>query len=148
MGNIQGEPSEEDSNNPSGYTIVRDPTKDKYNRGHIIIPYTQGLGQSIKKISRKYCIKTYFKGNRTIKKILVKPKNKDPLDRKSRAIYWYHCGELTCDEEYIETSRTFGERYKKHLKEPSPIYGHSNQSEHSTSPDNFTIIWREDHGLP
>ena len=53
-----------------------------------------------------------------------------------------------CDEEYIgEISRTFEERYKEHLKEPSPIYGHNNQLGHSTNPDNFAIIWREDHDL-
>ena len=33
------------------------------------------------------------------------------------------------------------------MKEPSPIHGHSSQSEHNTSPDNFTIVGREDHGL-
>ena len=63
------------------------PTKNKYNKGHIVIPYTQGLGDSIKKICRKYGIHAHFKGNRTIKEILVKPKGKDPLDRKSGAIY-------------------------------------------------------------
>ena len=51
-------------------------------------------------------------------------------------------------EEYIgETLRTSGERYKEHLKEPSLIYGHNNISGHSSNPDNFTIIGREDHGL-
>ena len=34
-----------------------------------------------------------------------------------------------------------------HLKEPSPVYGHSHYSGHSTNPDNFTIKGREDHGL-
>ena len=87
---------------------------------------------------KKYCIQTHFKGNRTIKNILVKPKDKDHLDRKSKVIYWYQCGELVCNREYKgEISR---ERYKEHLKEPSPIYGHSNTSGHSTNPDNFTII--------
>ena len=67
---------------------------------------------------------------------------------KSGAIYCYQCGELTCNVEYIgETSRTFEERYKKHLKEPSPIHEHSSQSAYNTNPDNFTIIEREDHGL-
>ena len=80
--------------------------------------------------------------------ILVKPKGKDPFDKKSGAIYWYQCGELTCDEEYIgETSRIFGERYKEHLKEPSLIHGHRSQSGHSTNPDNFIFIGRENHGL-
>ena len=65
-----------------------------------------------------------------------------------KVIYWYQYGELACDEEYIgELSRTFGERYKEHLKDPSPIYGHSNISGPSTNPDNFTTIGREEHGL-
>ena len=64
------------------------------------------------------------------------------------AIYWYQCGELTCNEEYIgETSRTFGEKFKEHLKDPLPIHVHSTQTGHSTTPDNFNIIGREDHGL-
>ena len=39
------------------------------------------MGKSIKNICRKYG--THFKRNRTIRSILVKPKDKDPLDRKS-----------------------------------------------------------------
>ena len=93
-------------------------------------------------------IQTPFKGNKTIKQILDKPKDKDPLDRRRGAIYWYQCRELACNEENIgETSGTFGESYKEHLKEPSPIYGHSSQSGHRLNPDNFTITGREDHGL-
>ena len=51
----------------------------------------------------------------------LSPKDKDPMVNKSRAIYWFQCGDLTCNDEYIgQTSRTFGERFKEHLKEPSP----------------------------
>ena len=93
-------------------------------------------------------VSTHFKGNRTIKQILVMAKDKDPMDKKSESICWYQYREHTCDEEYIgETFRTFAERFKKHLKEPSPIHVHSTQTEHSTSPDSFNIIGREDHGL-
>ena len=60
MGNIQWEHSKEDINNPSGNTTERDSTKDKYNKEHIVIPYTWGLGESIKKICRKYDIQTHF----------------------------------------------------------------------------------------
>ena len=53
-----------------------------------------------------------------------------------------------CNEEYIwEISRIFGERFKECLKELSPIHAHSTQTGHSTTPDNFYIIGREDHGL-
>ena len=59
------------------------------NKGHIVIPYTQGLCESIKKISGRYGIQTYFKGGRTIKNLLVSPKDKDPMVNQSGAIYWY-----------------------------------------------------------
>ena len=78
MGNTQIEPSEEDNNNSSDDTTGRDPNKEKYSKGHIVMPYTPGLGESIKKICRKYGIQTHFKSNRTIKEILVKPKDKNP----------------------------------------------------------------------
>ena len=80
--------------------------------------------------------------------MLVKPKDKDPIDRKRGAIYWYQCGEFVCDDQCIrETSRIFGERHKEHLSEPSPIHAYSTQTGHSTNPENFNIIGREDHGL-
>ena len=61
---------------------------------------------------------------------------------KGGAIYWFQCGDLTCDDEYIgEMSRTFGERFKEHLKHPSPIHHHSNTG-HPTSQENFQIIGR------
>ena len=51
--------------------------------GHIVIPYVQGLGESIKCTCLKYGIRTQFKGNRTLKQILVKPKDMDPEEKKS-----------------------------------------------------------------
>ena len=56
--------------------------------------------------------------------------------------------DIACDDEYIgETSRTFGERFKKHLKDPSPIHHHSNNTGHPTSQNNFQVIGREGHDL-
>ena len=70
------------------------------------------------------------------------------MENKSGAIYWFQCGYFACDEEYIvETSRTFGERFKENLKEPSPIHNHSNNTGHITTQGNFQIIGREDHGI-
>ena len=55
---------------------------------------------------------------------------------------------MKCDEEYIgESSRTFGERFREHLKPPSPIYGHCNITGHTTSLENFSIVGREDQNL-
>ena len=117
-------------------------------KGHIVIPYTQGLCESIKRICGRYGIQTHFKGGTTIKNLLVSPKDKDPMVNQSSAIYWYQCGDLGCDDEYIgETSRTFGERYKEHLKAPSAIHHHSTITGHTTNHNNFQIIGREGHNL-
>ena len=86
-------------------------TNEVKTKGHITIPYTQGLHESIKKICGRYGIQTHFKGSNTISNILVSPKDGDPIVSKSGAIFWLQCGDLSCDDEYIgETSRTFGER--------------------------------------
>ena len=113
-------------------------------RGHIVIPYAQGLCKGITKICGRYGIQTHFKDNNTIKNLLVSPKDKYPMANKSGVIYWFQCGALTCDGEYIgETSRTFGERFKEHLKDPSPIHHHSSNTGHPTTQHNFQIIGSE-----
>ena len=62
--------------------------------------------------------------------------------------YSYCCGEIDCNEEYTgESGRTFGERFKEHLKTPSPIFTHQNTSGHITSIDNFKIIGREENSV-
>ena len=76
--NSNAGPREEDSNIPSSNSVGRDHTKDKHNKGHIVIPYTQGLGDSIMKMYSKCGIQTHFKGNKTIKQMLVKLTDKDP----------------------------------------------------------------------
>ena len=58
-------------------------------------PSPKGLCESIK-ICSKYGIHTHFRGNRIIKNILVSPKDKDPIENKSGAIYLLQCGKLAC----------------------------------------------------
>ena len=55
-------------------------------KGHIVIPYTQGLCESIKRICGRYGIQTHFKGGKTIKNLLVSPKDKDPMLNQSGTI--------------------------------------------------------------
>ena len=137
-----------DGANNQGTAGAQPATKEVKTKGHIVIPYIPGLCESIKKICGRYGIQIYFKGSNTIRNILVSPKDKDPMVNKSRAIYWFQCGDLSCDDEYIgETSRTFNERYKEHLKDPSPIHQHSNHTGHPTSHNNFQIIGMEGHSL-
>ena len=133
--------------NTQGTTCALPTTNGVKTKVHVVIPYTQGLCKGIKMICSRYGIQTHFKGNSTIKNLLVSPRTRTPWKGKVGPLLvpiW----DLACDEEYIgETSRTFGERFKEHLKEPSAIYNHNNNTGHPTTQDSFQIIGRKGHGI-
>ena len=84
----------------------------------MVVPYPQGISKSFRSICKKYGIQVYFMGGKAIKNLLVSPKDKDNIKKKSDVIYWF---------------RTFEGRYKEHLKAPSPIHEHQNSTGHITS---------------
>ena len=143
-GNTHADNTSQDTNTSYGNSQTSTTSGGRLNMGHIVIPYVQSLGESIKCTCTKYGIQTYLRGNRTLKQILVRSKGKDPKEKKSGVIYSYQCGAIDCGEEYIsETSRTLGERYKEHLMEPSLIQAHSRLTGHQLCQDKFNIIGRE-----
>ena len=117
-------------------------------KSYMVLPYVKGLSESMKNVCKKHGIQTYFRGGNTIKSLLLTPKDKDHISKKSGIIYRFKYNRVDCNDEYIwESSRTFGERYKEHLKAPSPIYDHHNITGHETSIENFSIVGREDQNL-
>ena len=115
---------------------------------YIVVPYYKGLSESLKRTCKKYGMQVYFKGGNTIRNLLMAPKEKDPMLKKSGVIYRYKCDRVECDEEYIgKSSRIFGERFKEHQKAPSPIFDHYNTTGHKISLENFHIVGREDQNL-
>ena len=116
-----------------GTTGTKPTTNGVKTKDYIVIPYTQSLCKSIKKICSRYGIQIHFKGDSTIKNLLVNPNDKDAMAKKSGAIYWFQCGDHTCNDEYIgQICRTFEERFKEHLKETSLIHHHSINTGHPT----------------
>ena len=90
----------------------------------------------------------YFKGGNTIKDLLVHLKDRDTILQKSGVIYRYRCGRVDCEEDYIgESGRTFAERFREHIRAPSPIYDHHNITGHELSLDNISIVGREDQSI-
>ena len=111
----------------------------------MVVPYAKGLSKSMKNVCRKHRVQVHFKGGNSIKSFLMAPIDKDPITKKCDVIYRYKCDRVECDEEYIgESSRTFEEGFKEHLKAPSPIYDYFNITGHSTTIDNFSIVGIED----
>ena len=60
----------------------------------------------------------------------------------------YRCGRMECNDEYTgESGRTFGERFREHMRAPSPILDHHNITGHEVSLDNFSRVGREDQNI-
>ena len=55
-----------DQANNQGTAGTQPTTNEVKTKGHIVIPYTQDLHESIKKICGRYGIQTHFKGSSTI----------------------------------------------------------------------------------
>ena len=118
------------------------------NKPYMVLPYVRGLSKSMKNICSKHGVQVHYRGGNTIKGLLMTPKDKDHITMKSGIIYRFKCKWVDCDDEYIgKSSRTFGERFKEHLKAPFPIYDHQNITGHDTTIQNFSIVGREDQNL-
>ena len=70
-----------DGANNQGTTGAQPATNEVKTKGHIVIPYAQGLCESIK-ICGKYGIQTYFKGSNNIRKLLVSPRGQRPYGQQ------------------------------------------------------------------
>ena len=104
--------------NKKGTNISTNVTTDNP-RPYMVVPYVKGLSEGIQNVCRKHGVQVYCKGGNTIKSLLMTPKDKDPITKKSGIICRYKCNRVDCDDEYIgESSRTFGERSREHLKAP------------------------------
>ena len=119
---------------------------------HAKVPSLSHTMKDLVRHSRIYvedmALKFILKVEKLSKMNLWHPKIKIKSPTRVSVIYRYKCDMLECDEEYIgETARTFGERFKEHLKAPSPIYDHSNITGHSTTINNFSIVGNEEHNL-
>ena len=75
----------------------------------MVVPYTNGLSESFKKVCNKVVVQVHFKGNNNINNLAVVPKDKDTITQKSGVIYRLKCTNEGCREGYIrESGRTFG----------------------------------------
>jgi len=85
-------------------------------KGMVVVPYVQGLTERVSRVFKKHGFSTAMKPHRTIRSMLVHPKDKLLPQQKAEAIYEIPCGD--CASSYIgETGRPFGTRLKEHQKE-------------------------------
>ena len=78
----------------------------------ICLPYVAGLSEDLRRVCRKYGIRTVFTTISTLRQQLTRVKDVDPLLKRAGVVYKIPC---SCGQEYIgETKRTLETRLKEH----------------------------------
>ena len=81
--------------------------------GFAVIPYIQGVTESIKRILNSHKFKVAQKPFRTLGHVFAKPKDPVTKEQRTDAIYSIPCND--CDNQYIgQSKRQFGTRLKEH----------------------------------
>ena len=112
----------------------------------ISAPYFPGLSESFKQLFKYSPVQVCFKGQNTIKSLLMHPKDKIDPSLKKDVVYQWSCSKTNCKSSYIgETSRSLSERVKEHSKERnSAIYQHCTTTGHPLPTlDHFKVIDQE-----
>ena len=90
-----------DGDNNQGTFDTQPTTNEVKTKGNIVIPYTQGFCKSITKSMGSMAYRPTSKIVAPSRTYWSPPRTKSPMVSKSGAIYWFQCGDLTCDDEYI-----------------------------------------------
>ena len=110
----------------------------------ISAPYFPGLSESFKQLFKYTPVQVCFKGQNTIKSMLMYPKDKVDPSLKKDVVYQWSCTKPNCKSSYIqETSRSLCDHVKEHSKEGSnsAIYQHFSTKGHPLpNIDHFKII--------
>ncbi|XP_072017038.1 uncharacterized protein [Amphiura filiformis] len=116
------------------------PPKDSTNtnKGQVVIPYVKGISDALKRIYSSYGIRVCFKPTRTLRQLLVAPKDKTGKKDVTGPVYQIPCqGQTTrgpCSESYIgQTGRSLKTRFLEH-RHPSSTSSEVSQHIHIESP--------------
>ena len=113
----------------------------------ISAPYFPGLGESFKQLFKYTPVQVCFRGQNTIKLMLMHPKDKVHPSLKRDVIYQWSCTKANCKSSYIrETSRSLPEHVQEHSKDGSnlAIYLHCSTKGHPLpNVDQFKVIDQE-----
>ncbi len=114
------------------------------------IPYVPGLSEKLRRLARKFKVRTAFRTQNTLRQSLVKTKPRNVTQESKNCVYSIKC---SCDREYIgETKRPLSIRVKEHKEntrkgftEQSKIAQHCWSENHTMNWDQASIIHREPH---
>ena len=139
---------QEGRNNSSTGGLIDPETGNQVKKTVLIsAPYFPGLNESFKQLFRYTHIQVCFKGQKTIKLMLMHPKDKINPSLKKDIVYQWSCTNPGCKSSYIrETPRSLCECVKEHSKEGSnsAMYQHCTTKGHLLpNIDQFKVIDQE-----
>ena len=125
------------------------------NKGHVVLPYIKGTSEAIRRTFSNYGVSVFFKPTRTLRQILVSPKDKTDKKDITGPVYYIPCqgktvtGTGQCKEAYIgETERSLKTRFNEHRRPSSTASEVSNHIHiespgHSVDLDKVRILDRD-----
>ena len=111
----------------------------------VMLPYTEGVSEDIRRVCRKFGMKVVFKSGLSLRSMLTKVKDTLALEKKSKVVYQVPC---SCGEIYIgETLRRLETRMKEHRDacqkgtlEKSALAEHAWENHHPIKWEETTVI--------
>jgi hypothetical protein len=126
-------------NTPSSRSKTVQRNREKPNKGHLTLPYVEGVTEAISRKMRNFGITVHVKPTNTIRSKLVAPKDKIPFLDKTGTIYRIQCND--CQSQYIgETERPLKKRLQEHTRESSPVAAHMKDRDHQFDLKNVSIM--------
>ena len=126
----------------------------------MVVPYVQDLSERVTRVFKTHGFSTALKPHRTLRNLLVHPKDKLDTKQKAEAIYEITCAD--CHKSYIgETGRPFGVRLLEHQREVQKLESmpytrstrktsvteqHKSAITDHVAATNHTINWKEAKG--
>ena len=108
------------NNSPEGRLIDPETGNEVKKLIFISTPYFPGLSESFKQLFKYTPVQVCFKGQNTIKLMLMHPKDKVDPSLQKDVVYQWSCIKSNCKSSYIgETSRSLSEHVQEHSKEGS-----------------------------
>ena len=110
------------------------------------LPYIQGILDKLRRAYKKSGVHTSFKPHKTLRQLLVVPKDKPPPDQLAGTVYCLECED--CHKCYIgESARPLGKRIKEHIttrsSSTSAVSEHLKTAKNHFDPDKVKILARE-----
>ena len=115
-----------------------DRTQEKESRGMVVLPYVKGVTERVQRTMRKHGIQTPARPHRTLRQMLVHPKDKLQDSQKCGTVYCVPC--LSCPQKYIgESGRKLGTRIGEHRRETDKTSARTKTRSTSVTEDTSTF---------